>query len=109
MSKKLSLTVALLLSVAAMSACTKKVYTNPYGAGLGNLLNQATQDDIAKKYGPPTSKQTLSYGGEVWAFDYRSTTTAGNQEQTTIATECRRTIFVFDKDRILRDYRRERC
>ena len=109
MSKKLVLGLALLFCVAGMSACTKKVHTNPIGAGLGNLLNQATQDDIAKKYGPPTSKQKLSSGGEVWAYDYRSTTSAGNQEQTTIATECHRAIFVFDKDRILRDYGRERC
>jgi hypothetical protein len=109
MSKKLALGLALLFCVAVMSACTKKVYTNPIGAGLGNLLNRATQDDIAKKYGPPNSKQTLSSGGEVWAYDYRSTTTAGNQEQNAIATDCVRAIFVFDKDKILRDYRRERC
>ena len=109
MSKKLALGLSLLLCVPVMSGCTKKVHTNPIGAGLGSLLNRATQDDIATKYGPPTSKQPLSNGGEVWAYDYRSTTTAGNDEQTAIATDCVRAIFVFDKDKIVRDYRRERC
>jgi len=101
--------IALLLWLVAAGGCTKKVYTNPPGAGLGNLVNQATQDDIAKRYGPPASKQALSDGGEVWVYDYRSTTAAVNQEQTNIATECVRVIFVFDKGRILRDYRRQRC
>lgn len=109
MSRKLLCTLALILSLVSAGGCTKRVYTNPYGAGLGDLLNRATQDDIAKKYGPPASKQTLSDGGEVWAYDYRSTTTTGTQEQPNTAIQCVRVIFVFDKDRILRDYRRERC
>ncbi|HSB09661.1 MAG TPA: hypothetical protein VLM38_09265 [Blastocatellia bacterium] len=109
MSKKVTCALALILCVVAIGGCTKKVYTDPYGAGLGDLLNQATQDDIVRKYGPPTSKQTLSVGGEVWAYDYRSTTTSATPEQTSTATQCVRIIFVFDKDRVLRDYRRERC
>ncbi len=109
MSKRVTFALALILSVAVIGGCTKRVYTDPYGAGLGNLLNRATQDDIVKKYGPPASKQALSVGGEVWAYDYRSTTTTATQEQTNTATQCVRIIFVFDKDGILRDYRRERC
>lgn len=106
---KKSLALALLLCLAYMGACTRKVYTNPLGAGLGDLLNRATQDDIAKRYGPPASKQMLSDGGEVWAYDYRSTITTGNNEQPSATTDCFRVIFVLDRDRILRDYRRERC
>ena len=109
MFEKLYFALAFLFCLAAVAGCTKKIYTNPMGAGLGNLLNQAAQDDIAKKYGPPSSKQSLSDGGEVWAYDYRSTTTTLNQEQTPSSTQCLRVIFIFDKHRILRDYRRERC
>ena len=92
------------------SACTTKVYTSSPGVGQGNLLNRATQDDIAKRYGPASSKQVLSDGGEVWAYDYRSiTSTSGNQEQATSVSQCYRIIYVFDKEKILRDYKREGC
>ena len=110
MSTKLSVTMVLVFFLLANIACVKKVYTRIPGVAKGDLLNRATQDDIAKRYGPATSKQALSDGGEVWAYDYRSTTTAsGRQEQATSASQCYRVIYVFDKERILRDYRREGC
>jgi outer membrane protein assembly factor BamE (lipoprotein component of BamABCDE complex) len=108
MSRKLALAFSLIFVLASLDACRTKVYT-PIGPDLGNRLNHATQDDIAKDYGPPTSKQKLSDGGEVWAYDYRSSSESGNQKRADKVTECVRVICVFDKDRVLRDYRRERC
>src|SRR5262245_17066944 len=102
MSSKLSFVFALLLCLAVVDGCTKKVYTNPPGAGLGDLLNQASQDEVARRYGPPSSKQSLSDGGEVWAYDYRPTPSTSNQEQTASLLQCLRVIFVFDRNRILR-------
>lgn len=101
--------LGLFIVIACLSGCTTKVYTNPHGAGLGDLLNKATQDDVAKSYGPPTSTQKLSEGGEVWAYDYRNKTTAATTEGVTSATQCVRVIFIFGTDKVLHDYRRDSC
>jgi hypothetical protein len=108
MSKKLAITFISLFLLVAVDACTRKVYTR-IGPDSGKLLNRATQDDVAKDYGPPTSKERLSDGGGVWAYDYRSSVVSSNQKRDDTVTECVRIILVFDKDRVLRDYRRERC
>lgn len=110
MKKRFTLAVLVALLVLSHLSCTSKVYTKIPGASEGDLLNRASQDDLLKKYGPPTSKSTLTDGGEVWAYDFRSTTTiSGNQDQTTTATQCYRIIYVFDKEKVLRDYKRQPC
>lgn len=109
MPRNLSLTFVLVLMILTITACTKKVYTSLPGVGMGDLLNRATQNDIAKRYGPPASKEALSDGGAVWAYDYRSTTTEGDQASISSSIQCYRVIYVFDAGKILRDYRRERC
>jgi hypothetical protein len=110
MSRSITLAVVMIV-LFVNSACMTKVYTNtPREGGQGDVLNHDTQDDIAKKYGPPTSKQALSDGGEVWAYDYPETTTrSGNQKQATSVSPCYRVIYVFDEGKVLRDLRREGC
>src|SRR3989442_15997621 len=110
MPRTIPLTLVVVFLLLVNSACTKKVYTSVPGAGQGDLLNRASQDDIAKRFGPASSKQMLSDGGEVWAYDYRSTTTTGgNEGHATSVSQCYRVIYVFDKGKKLRDYRREGC
>lgn len=105
--RRLGSVFVVLLIALLFSACTKKVYTDPHEF-LRSMIDQATQDDVAKRLGPPTSR-TLADGSEVWAFDYRSDHVRGSQDNKSGGTVCRRLILVFDKGKTLRDWRREPC
>ncbi len=98
--------VVLLLALLS-SDCATKVYTDPH-AFLQSMINQASQDDVAKRLGPSTTSRTLADGGEVWAYDYRSDPVSRSQDNNS-GSVCRRLILVFDKGKILRDWRREPC
>lgn len=97
-----------LLFALSFSGCTTKVYTDPHDF-LRGMVDQATQDDVAKRLGPPTASRILTDGGEVWAYDERSVHVSGSPNNTSKSSICRRLILVFDKGRVLRDWRREPC
>ena len=68
-------------------------------------LNAVDMDHVAKELGPPHSSITLQDGGTVWSYQYTSFHGGGHGG----ASNCREYILIFDKDRILREWKRRKC
>jgi len=72
---------------------------------LSEVVNSATQDNVAKKLGPPHATHKLDNGETVWQYrHYRSSYVEG-----TGGSRCREYILTFDPQRILRSWTRQRC
>lgn len=93
--------LALVLLLLIMTSCgTPWRVTYLEGA-----VNQATQDDVAKRLGPPHTTRDLNAGGSVWSYQYRSS----HVYEGTGGTSCTEYILAFDRDKILREWSRQRC
>lgn len=68
-------------------------------------INQATQDDITKRLGPPHFTRMLDSGEEVWTYQYSGVVVG----QTGGSSYCKEYILTFDKDKILRNWLRQNC
>ncbi len=64
---------------------------------LDRSVNQASQDAVAKEFGPPTQSQELTTGETVWG--YRS-----NQ-----GSRCKEYILTFDRQKVLRAWKEQKC
>lgn len=72
---------------------------------LQQVVNQATQDDITKRLGPPHFTRMLDSGEEVWTYQYSGV--SGNQK--TVSSYCSEYILTFDHNKILRNWVRQTC
>jgi hypothetical protein len=82
--------------VLSLASCT------PWRVGyLRSAVNQATQDDIAKRLGAPHLEKGLTEGGSVWTYQYRRLGEYGSY--------CTEYVLTFDGDRVLREWRGQRC
>lgn len=71
-------------------------------------VNEATQDTVEKKYGAPHQRRDLTDGGETWTYYRRGSATASYAGQSRDSS-CRAYVLTFDKERVLRDWKRESC
>ncbi len=72
-------------------------------------VNQLTMDEVAKTLGPPDSTLTLDDGSVIWKYQYRSSSVSGSQYGVSGSTHCTEYILTFDKEKVLRQTRRQRC
>ncbi|MGQ0811167.1 MAG: hypothetical protein ACT4OO_08065 [Nitrospiraceae bacterium] len=71
-------------------------------------VNEATQEMVARRYGPPHSAETLSDGRTVWTYFDRGSGTA-SYSGTVRKTMCRAYKLTFDDHNILRDWNQLEC
>jgi hypothetical protein len=60
-------------------------------------VNRASQDTVAKQFGPPHRAQKLTTGGTVWAYESRE------------RSDCKAYILRFDQTKVLRDWKERKC
>jgi hypothetical protein len=60
-------------------------------------VNQASQDAVAKRFGPPHHTQDLTTGETVWSYESRD------------GSECKAYILTFDRTKVLRDWKEQKC
>jgi hypothetical protein len=60
-------------------------------------VNRASQDTVAKQFGPPHRAQELSTGETVWAYESRD------------RSDCTAYILKFDQTKVLRDWKERKC
>ena len=76
---------------------------------LNEVKNNATQDDIIEKLGPPDRKQPLSDGKEIWEYRYTGSSVNSNQGYVYGRSECVEYILTFDQSKIFRNWARQSC
>ncbi len=64
---------------------------------LKDAVNQATQDAVTKRLGPPQNTRELTDGGAVWRY------------RAGLGLACQEYLLVFDQGRILREWRKQDC
>ncbi len=64
---------------------------------LKGAVNQATQDDVTKRLGPPQSTRELTDDSAVWRY------------RAGLGLACQEYILIFDQGRILREWRKQDC
>ena len=72
-------------------------------------VNQLTMDDVAKTLGPPDSSLTLDDWGVIWKYRYTSSSVRGSQYGVSGSTKCTEYILMFNKEKVPRQTRRQRC
>ena len=60
-------------------------------------VNRASQDVVAKQFGPPHRAQELTTGETVWAYEARE------------GSDCSSYILRFDQTKVLRDWKERKC
>ena len=60
-------------------------------------VNRASQDTVAKQFGPPHRAQELTTGETVWAYESRD------------RLDCTAYILRFDQTKVLRDWKERKC
>ena len=60
-------------------------------------VNRASQDVVAKQFGPPHRAQELTTGETVWAYESRD------------RSDCTVYILRFDQAKVLRDWKAQQC
>ena len=60
-------------------------------------VNRASQDVVAKQFGPPHRAQELTTGETVWAYESRE------------RSDCTAYILRFDQTKVLRDWKERKC
>ena len=69
------------------------------------VVNEANQDDITKRLGPPHLVRDLDSGEEVWVYQSRGTFIYERYGETV----CTEYILTFDQNKILREWVRQSC
>jgi hypothetical protein len=85
--------VVVLVTAFSLTACTP--WRMDY---LRGAVNQATQDDITTRLGPPQAARELANGETVWRYE---------SYQGDLL--CLEYILRFDQAKVLRDWARQRC
>ena len=60
-------------------------------------VNQVAQDAVAKRLGPPTRTQELTTGETLWSYESRD------------GSDCKAYILTFDRTKVLRDWKEQKC
>jgi hypothetical protein len=60
-------------------------------------VNRASQDVVAKQFGPPHRAQELTTGETVWSYESRQ------------RSDCTIYILRFDQTKVLRDWKERQC
>jgi hypothetical protein len=60
-------------------------------------VNQVSQDAVAKRFGPPSLSQELTTGETVWSYESRD------------GSDCKAYILTFDRTKVLRDWKEQKC
>jgi len=71
-------------------------------------VGQATQEQVAGRYGSPHEVTPLQGGGETWTYYDRGSATAGYSGYAS-STYCRAHILSFDRQGVLRAWNEQRC
>lgn len=74
---------------------------------LEKSVNTATQDDVLKRLGPPTSSKQENDGTSVWVYRYENGPEYSYGRSVT-RPDCQE-ILTFDKQKILRTWTRQDC
>jgi len=90
--------VMALATIVALSGCASTSWRMEY---LEEGVGRVTQDEVALKMGPPTSAQSVSTGEAIWLYHY----TSADVHQTW----CHEYVLQFDSQKILRQWKRDRC
>ncbi len=73
-----------------------------------NRVDEATQDIVERRYGPPHRLEQRPEGGSVWTYFDRGSATA-SYAGTARSTYCRAYVLTFDEQEVLREWRQEDC
>ncbi len=78
------------------------------GERFKNRVNEATADQVVKRYGAPHNSEERPGGKTVWTYYERASGTAG---YSGIARGgfCRAYVLTFDREKILREWRQDDC
>lgn len=90
----------LAVAILALASCTP--WRVEY---LEEATGHATQDEVAKRLGPPLSERTLTNGEAVWYYRYMG----ADYTIDTGSTWCREYILTFDEKKVLRNWVRQKC
>jgi hypothetical protein len=60
-------------------------------------VNHVSQDNVARRFGPPHRVQELTTGGTVWSYESRD------------RSDCTAYILRFDQAKVLRDWNERKC
>lgn len=96
--------VVLTVLVFAIVSCDRFIET----AYFQHKVNEATQETVGKRYGPPHQTEVLQNGGEAWTYYDRGSGTASYSGYAT-STFCRAYVLTFDKQGVLRDWSQHQC
>ena len=92
-----------MVMVLAIASCA------PYNLGyLDEVVNRATQEEIAKAFGPPPKVTKLAHGGAMWTYYDRGSAVVGYGGYAR-TTYCREFLLTFDENKILRAWKEETC
>lgn len=73
-------------------------------------VNQLTMDEVAKTLGPPDSTLKLDDGSVIWKYQYRSSSVSTDSRgRVSGDSDCVEYILTFDKEKVLRQTRRQGC
>jgi hypothetical protein len=104
MPSRLFLSVVLSLFALFLTGCT------PWRASyLADIVNQATQDDITHRLGPPDVNRSLDNGGGVWRYRYYDRYVSGKNGRVSGGSDCVEYLLTFDDQKVLRNWVRQRC
>jgi len=76
---------------------------------LGEVVNRVTQDEVAKKLGPPHRTMELSAGESVSTYEYRSVKVVGGAGSVVGTSDCKTYVLTFDQNKVLREWQRRDC
>lgn len=72
------------------------------------LVNEATSDNVAKRYGPPHKVEQREGHQTVWTYFERGSATS-SYAGTARSSFCRAYVLTFDREGILRDWQQQEC
>lgn len=72
---------------------------------LTTATDQATQNDVKQRLGPPTSVMAGEDGGEVWSYHMTYASYAGGAGKS----NCIQYVLTFDKQKVLRKWDERAC
>jgi len=71
-------------------------------------VNQVTQEEVVKRYGPPHKQEKQAGGRSLWTYFVRGSGTSGYSGYAR-AEYCRAYLLTFDQQGMLRDWHDQDC
>jgi hypothetical protein len=95
--------LVLICALGAVSACSEFEAQHFKGR-----INEATTEQVAKRYGPPHEIEQREGHRMVWTYFDRGSATSG-YTGTARSAFCRAYVLTFDRQEILRDWQQQEC